>query len=152
MTMTTSAITPEFSRPLALAAFPPAGQRIEVAASSAECQALARRFGLPSIERLSCTFTLQREPGGAIHASGLLIALLTQVCCVSLDEFAASIEERFTVRFVPSGNESTNFDPDAPDEIPYAGGVLDLGEAAAEQLALALDPWPRKPDAPTFHA
>jgi hypothetical protein len=25
--------------------------------------------------------------------------------------------------------------------------MLDLGEAAAEQLALALDPYPRKPDA-----
>ncbi len=31
------------------------------------------------------------------------------------------------------------------DELPYEGGVLDLGEAAAEQLALALEPYPRAP-------
>ena len=36
-------------------------------------------------------------------------------------------------------------DPEAEDEIPFASGVLDLGEAAAEQLGLALDPYPRQP-------
>ncbi len=30
---------------------------------------------------------------------------------------------------------------------PFVDGTLDLGEAAAEQLALALDPYPRAPDA-----
>jgi len=29
--------------------------------------------------------------------------------------------------------------------VTFAGGIIDLGEAAAEQLALALDPYPRKP-------
>jgi hypothetical protein len=34
------------------------------------------------------------------------------------------------------------------DEIPTGpGAVADLGEALAEQLALALDPYPRAPDA-----
>ena len=31
--------------------------------------------------------------------------------------------------------------------MPYAGGAADLGEATVEQLALALDPFPRKPGA-----
>ena len=53
----------------------------------------------------------------------------------------------FQLRFVPVGAESDDTDPESEDEIPYAGGVLDLGEAAAEQLALALDPFPRKPGA-----
>jgi hypothetical protein len=34
-----------------------------------------------------------------------------------------------------------------PDEIPSENGVVDLGEAVAEQLALALDPYPRAPGA-----
>ena len=34
---------------------------------------------------------------------------------------------------------------DAPEPAP--DGLIDLGELAAEQLGLALDPYPRKPDA-----
>ncbi len=137
----------ELSRPLRLATIPPTGYQVEIAANPDECRALARRFGLPSIESLSCNFTLSREPGAVIRASGILSACVTQLCRVTLDEFPASVEERFSVRFVPAGSETEEFDPEAPDEIPYTGGMLDLGEATAEQLALALDPWPRKPDA-----
>ena len=46
-----------------------------------------------------------------------------------------------------TAQESDDADPEALDEIPYADGMLDLGEAAAEQLALALDPYPRAPGA-----
>ncbi|MDB5401383.1 MAG: hypothetical protein JWQ55_3401, partial [Rhodopila sp.] len=31
------------------------------------------------------------------------------------------------------------------DEIPFDANLIDLGEAAAEQLGLALDPYPRMP-------
>ena len=64
---------------------------------------------------------------------------------VSAEEFPATVTEAFTVRFVPAGTEDDDPDPESVDEIPYAGGRLDLGEAAAEQLALALDPFPHKP-------
>jgi hypothetical protein len=57
------------------------------------------------------------------------------------------VEDRFTIRFVPDGREPTDDDPEAPDEIPYQGSTIDLGEAATEQLALALDPYPRLPGA-----
>ena len=52
------------------------------------------------------------------------------------------------VHFVPEGTESEDDDPDLPDEIPYPAGAIDLGEAAIQQLALALDPYPRRPDLP----
>ncbi|MGC9269929.1 MAG: DUF177 domain-containing protein, partial [Acidiphilium sp.] len=35
-------------------------------------------------------------------------------------------------------------DPDAPDEIVADGTIIDLGVILVEQLALALDPYPRK--------
>lgn len=138
---------PELCRPLRLTVIPAVGLSVEVTANPEERSALARRLSIPSIEGLSCSFTLAREPGAAIRASGVLRARVTQVCCVTLDPFPASIEEHFAVRFVPDGAEMLPFNPDAPDEIPYSGGTLDLGEATAEQLALALDPWPRKPGA-----
>ncbi len=80
-------------------------------------------------------------------ARGHLQARVLQTCVVSLDEFEAAVDEIFSLRFVPEGTETDDPDPESEDEMPYSGDVLDLGEAAAEQLALALDPYPRKPDA-----
>ncbi|MGH7068039.1 MAG: YceD family protein [Acetobacteraceae bacterium] len=144
--MTRDPIPQEFSRPLRLATIPPGGYRIDVAANSVECRALARRFDLPSLATLSCTFALSREPGAVVRASGHLLARVTRICRLTLEQFPADVAEHFVVLFVQSGHESAAFDPETPDEIPYANGVIDLGEATAEQLALALDPWPRKPD------
>jgi hypothetical protein len=44
---------------------------------------------------------------------------------------------------VPAGTEREDPDPDLSDEIPYEAETIDLGEATAEQLGLALDPYPR---------
>ena len=82
-----------------------------------------------------------------VVADGELHADVLQTCIVSLDDFDAVVDEAFRVRFVPAGEETDDQDPEADDEIPYEGDVLDLGEAAAEQLGLALDPYPRMPDA-----
>ena len=46
--------------------------------------------------------------------------------------------------------DEEELDPESlegPDEIPYENDEIDLGEALAEQLALALDPYSRKPGA-----
>jgi hypothetical protein len=51
------------------------------------------------------------------------------------------------VRFVPEAALTDAVEIEDEDEIPYAGGAIDLGEATSEQLALALDPFPRKPGA-----
>jgi hypothetical protein len=70
-----------------------------------------------------------------------------QTCVISLEDFSATVEERFTIRCVPEGDESDSDDPASFDEITYSDATLDLGEAAAEQLALALDPYPHAPGA-----
>ena len=70
---------------------------------------------------------------------------MVQTCVVSLDEFESVVQEDFAIRFVPAGQETDAMDPEAEDEILFDGTMLDLGEAAAEQLGLALDPYPRQP-------
>jgi hypothetical protein len=138
---------PELHRPVSVADIGPSGLDSLVEASAAECAALARRMGVPAVSSLVCRFHLARGVGGAVAARGRLVASVVRTCVVSLDDFETEVAEDFQVRFVPAGTESDNPDPEAVDEIPFAGAVIDLGEAAAEQLALALDPYPRKPGA-----
>ncbi len=141
-------MTPELHRLVPLDRIGRDGLDFQVRANPAECAALAERMLLPSILDLTCDFHLTRESDSVVAAHGRLIARVVQTCVVSLDEFEATVDEGFMIRFVPSGEEDEdNIDPDAADEIPYEGRALDLGEAAAEQLGLALDPYPRKPDA-----
>jgi hypothetical protein len=138
---------PEFYRPVAIDRVGAAGLDITIEVDDSEGQALAERMAIPAVPALSCRYRLTAHAGGAVLAEGHLRATVVQVCVVTLDPFEVPLDERFRVRFVPAGTERDDDDPEADDEIPYVGGLLDLGEAAAEQLALALDPYPRKPDA-----
>jgi len=141
---------PELHRPIAVDRVTAAGQEWEVKAEATELAAIARRLGVPAVKKLSCRFRVSRpeqSKGGVILAEGHLRVSMTRECVVSLENFTAVHEERFRVRFVPSGTETEDEDPESDDEIPYGGTMIDLGEAAVEQLALSLDPYPRKPGA-----
>ncbi len=139
---------PELHRPIAAERVGAAGLLVRVEASAEECQAIARRLMIPGVAMVGCEWRLRPSPDGRFEAEGSLRARLRQVCVVSLDEFESEIVEEFAVVFVPGGVEAEAVDdPDEPDEIPFAADVLDLGEATVEQLALALEPYPRKPGA-----
>ena len=141
-------ISLELSRPIPADRVGSAPLTVTVEATEAECAAIARRLLVPSVESLQCRWSLRAAPGGVVEAEGSLHARLHQECVVSLDPFPAEIVEEFAVRFVPEGQESEDADdPDEPDELPIEGNTLELGEATVEQLALALDPYPRKPGA-----
>jgi uncharacterized metal-binding protein YceD (DUF177 family) len=142
-----------FSRKMRLSGI---GQEVErrIEANAAECAALAALFNLPAIAALSGDFVLRHEQRGVIAARLLLRAKVTQICVISLDPFDAVVTEEADLRFVPAASipEAAELvlDPEAlegPDEIPYAGETIDLGAVLAEQLALALDPYPKKPGA-----
>ena len=107
-----------------------------------------RRFDLIGIERLETKAQLSRE-GDAVIAGGRLRADVTQACVASGDPVSASIDEPFTLRFVPASDPVEEIELAAADldEIGYDGNAIDLGEAAAQTLALALDPFPRAPRA-----
>ncbi len=139
-------MTPEMTRPYPRDRIGN-GTVVEVESTGTERAALAMRMGLPDIHALHCKFDLQRPQGGRIVAKGRLRAQVTQNCVLSREPFEVEIDEAFEVCFVPAGTESEALDLDGVDEVTYEGDTLDLGEAAAEQLALALDPFPRKPGA-----
>jgi hypothetical protein len=129
-----------------------------ITADAAECASLAAAFGLPGIASLTGDFILSEAPGqasGIIDAELSLHARVTQICVVSLEPFESAVAETARLRFLPVARLPEDADLaelasdglEAPDEIPYAGDQIDLGAALAEQLALALDPFPRKPGA-----
>lgn len=148
---------PEFSRRIQTRSLGPVrpgepGHEMVVDATAAECRSLAARLDVPQVESLSCRFRLSGlDKTGSIAADGLLQARLSRICVTTLEDFPTTVTEQFTVRFVPDDRASEGSDDaldlEADDDIPYVNGVIDLGEAAVEQLALALDPYPRKPGA-----
>jgi uncharacterized metal-binding protein YceD (DUF177 family) len=140
-------MTPELHRPFPVERLAHGGEQV-VEATAAERPAIAARLGIPEVVALRCRFELAPAGAdGAIAAHGVLQARVVQECVVSLEPFEADVTEEFSVRFVPFGREGGDDDPLSTDELAYQGGVVDLGEAAVEQLALALNPFPRRPGA-----
>ncbi len=138
---------PELHRPLALDRIGQTELRHRVEADAAECVAIAARLRIPAVLSLACNFVLRRR-GERVDAQGSLRAMVVRECVVSLEPFEVAIQEVFDIRFVPPGTEEADDDdPLAIDELPFEGVAVDLGEAAVEQLALALDPYPRRPEA-----
>ncbi|MBV9537617.1 MAG: DUF177 domain-containing protein [Acidisphaera sp.] len=142
-------MSPELSRPIAADRIGAAGLTTTVEATAAELPLIAARLKIPALVSLSCAWTLARGADterGEVVGEGDLHARVVQTCIVSGDDFEAEVSERFRIRFVRAGTE-TETEVDADDEVPYQAGSIDLGEAAVEQLALDLDPYPRKPGA-----
>jgi uncharacterized metal-binding protein YceD (DUF177 family) len=141
---------PEFSRIFRLDELGTAPRAVAIDADDKERAALASRFGLLSIERLSAKAELTRD-GDVVIATGKLAADVVQACVASGEPVPASIAEDFALRFVPPSAapeaEEVELEEGDLDEIDYEGGAIDLGEAAAQTLALALDPFPRAPGA-----
>lgn len=140
----------EFSRPRRLDTLGEGAVTVRVEAEAAERGALAARFGLVSLDRLTAEYTLRREAAGVI-ASGTLSAAVVQPCIATGEPVPATIDESFDIRFLPASDETApgelELDVGELDTIFYDGSAIDLGEAAAETLGLALDPYPRSPGA-----
>jgi uncharacterized metal-binding protein YceD (DUF177 family) len=139
----------EFARPQRLDRIGAGESSISIAADPDERAALAARFGLLAIERLETGYALRRDAAG-IRATGHLSAAVIQACVVTGDPVPATVEEDFDLRFVPEpaeGADEVELSEDECDTVFFTGGAIDLGEAAAETLALALDPFPRSPAA-----
>ena len=138
---------PEFSRPVDRRHLPAAP--LSLAADEGERKALARRFGLVAIGRLEAEIALEAE-GETVAARGALSAEIVQTCAVTGDDLPVSIREPFALRFAPEAPvsaEELELTREELDEIPYSGTSFDLGEAVAQSLALAIDPFATGPDA-----
>lgn len=125
------------------------GQQVAITADDSERAGLADRFGLVSVNALTAHVSLSRK-GAIVSGEGDLIAEIVQSCAVSGDDLPVRIETPLQFLFVPAGSdlpEEIELDADDCDEIPYDGDRFDLGEAVAQSLLLAIDPFATGPDA-----
>lgn len=131
----------------------PAGT-VVIEATPEERAALAARFGLGAVHALRAEVALDQK-ARAIRATGQLHAEIMQPCAISAEDFPVTIDEPVDLRFVEdSGRPMTEdeameieLEADDCDEIAFTGEMFDLGEAIAQTLGLAIDPYAEGPNA-----
>ncbi len=134
----------------------PAGA-VVIEASPEERAALAVRFGLGAVESLRAEVALEQKPR-AIRATGRLRAAIMQPCAISGEDFPVTIDEPVDLRFVEehqrpaTEDEEIELEADDCDEIEFSGDMFDLGEAVAQTLGLAIDPYAEGPNADAARA
>lgn len=117
-------------------------------------QRIARHLQLDKVEKLEAHFEISHAASGLVTVGGAFEADIRPICVVSLEAFDQHLREEIAIRFAPEGliekmtkraeeNEDEDFEP--PDAI--TDGAIDFGALLVEVLALALDPYPRKPGA-----
>lgn len=160
--MTPDAVTPlPLHRPVRIEDIRQRGTRIAVATDAAERAGIAAMLDLPSVEKLEARYALTRN-GDRVRLEGEIDAALHQTCIVSLDAFPVTLSVPLKLDFAPEEPEAprrrntgeddgeidieVRLNEDDPPE-PIVDGVIDLGTVTLEFLALALDPYPRKPGA-----
>jgi uncharacterized metal-binding protein YceD (DUF177 family) len=119
---------------------------LSLEATPEERRRLAARFALLRVDRLVGQARLERCGEGVIRLRGRLQAEVVQACVISLEDVRSTVDEAFECRFARLGAAAPELAWEQDIE-PLAGTELDVGEIFAQQLALALDPYPRAPDA-----
>jgi hypothetical protein len=143
--------------PVVVAQIPDDGLHRAFEASEAARVAMAEMAGLRDITLASAWFDLKRQSGGRVHVTGQVRARVGQTCVVTLDPIENEIDELIDLTFAPVEQipslsalveEATASDEEIPDPPePIVNGVIDLGRLATDALFLAVDPYPRRPDA-----
>jgi len=142
---------PEFSRTLRVDTLGSTPRELSIGANEEERAALASRFGLIGIERLSAEASVKRN-GEEVRAEGTFSAAVTQSCVATGEPVPAEVDEEFSIVFRPHpegsrDEEEIELSEGELDVIFYDGNAVDLGEAVAETLSLSLDPYPRTAEA-----
>lgn len=123
------------------------GERLDLVADDAERSAIAKRVGLVSLDRLEAHVTLART-GEIVRADGRLVAAVAQSCVVTGEPVAEHVDEPFAILFMPEPrtggpDEEVELGEADCDTVFYDGGIINLGSAIGDTLALSVNPYPR---------
>jgi len=112
---------------------------------------IARSLDLASLEAFVAEMTVAPVANAGWRLSGRIRAEAVQTCGITLEPLPVAIDQGFAIDLVEEAEPESDdeievgVEDDAPDIIE--DGRIDLGQYAVEQLALTLDPFPRKPGA-----
>jgi uncharacterized metal-binding protein YceD (DUF177 family) len=115
---------------------------------------LSRQLGLDGLDRLDAEVEAASWLDGA-RLRGRFEAEVRQTCGVTLEPLQSTLSGAFERRLLPAGSpnapaepEEMVLDPEAEDPPDLVEGeTIDLSAIVVEQLALEIDPFPRKPGA-----
>jgi hypothetical protein len=146
-----------WSVPLTVAHIPDTGLHRDIEAGRAAREAMAEVAGLHEILSASASLDVTPKSAGRFHVAGRVRARIGQTCVVTLDPIENDIDEPIDLIFAPPEqipqladlvDEAAESDVEIPDPPePIVNGVIDLGRLATDALFLAIDPYPRRPDA-----
>lgn len=141
---------------------PKTGLELTYEASDDERRGLDAFLGILSLDSLSAQLTVAPWRRDGVSVRGTLDAVLRQASVVTLEPVEETIAQTLDLVFLPEGSRlhrprstddgEIHLDPDG-DDIPetYCGDRIDLGAMLEEQLALAMEPYPRE-DGAAFEA
>ncbi|WP_372708333.1 DUF177 domain-containing protein [Brevundimonas sp.] len=107
---------------------------------------IAKALDLASLDSFVADVKLEPTAAGW-RLSGHVMASLAQLCGITLERLPVEIDTRFSFPLAEAVDEDSEeivitLDDESPDLIE--NGQIDLGQYVVEQLALQLDPFPRK--------
>ena len=146
-----------WSFPVLVSQLPEAGLHQVLETTPAQRGLLAAAAGVTAVLQAEASLDVTPEAGGRVHVAGTVRARVEQTCVVSLDPVENDVEELIDVTFAPPDqipemaalvDEAERSEGDTPDPLEaIENGIIDLGRVATDALYLAVNPYPRKPDA-----
>ena len=140
----------EFSHVVKLNDIGAGASNIHLSADAEARAGLIARFDLAALDILDADIALSRDAKGVL-AVGRFRSELAQYCVATGDPVATKLDEPIAILFIPEplvgANTEIELEADDCDTMFHDGQGVDLGEAVAQSLGLALDPYPRSPDA-----
>jgi uncharacterized metal-binding protein YceD (DUF177 family) len=143
--------------PVTVEQIPDTGLHRDIEADQAVRAAMAEVAGLREVLSARASLDVTPQRGGRYHVAGRVRARIGQTCVVTLDPIENDIDEPIDLTFAPPEQipllsdlveEAAESDAEIPDPPePIENGVIDLGRLATDALFLAIDPYPRKPEA-----
>lgn len=138
-----------WSFPVVVGDLPDGASEFDITPDETAREDLAKFVGVLAIPFLRAHFQVQPSGKGAA-VDGSIEGTVRQACVVTLEPFDNPFSETVSLRFSPNasgGQEAiaeVDVTTDDPPE-PLVNGTIDLAAVVAEFLALAIDPYPRKP-------
>lgn len=139
------------SRWIDVSALGPAGKNFEIMLDDQAVAVLVERLGLLKLTNVRAAGKVWPMDDG-VFVDFHLTAHVEQSCVVTLDPVGTDVDERVSLHYTPATPEPAepsviDIDDENDPPEPMVDDRVDIGAAMAEHLALALDPWPRKPGA-----